>query len=382
MYKVFLFVFSCLIIFSGCKHKDTKDAEKYSGEEMPVAVATPEVMNVTLTQSFPGNLQAIQEVDIMARANGVLKVHVPSGSKVIKGQLLYTIENTKYEDDVKQAEASIATAQASLATAEANYAYYQKQYAAMQKAFKSDAVSEMEVLQSENNMKQSQASIDNAKATIENARAALDEAKIMLGYCRITAPFSGTLGLQEYDQDAYINGQTSPVKLNTLYNDATVYAYISIDEAKFAEMMNNIKTENLNLDSVKINFNSPLAHQYYSKINFSAPDVSTSTGTVTLRFGINNKYGELKSGMYMNVELPYQKNSDALLVKDASIGTDQLGKYLYLVNDSNKVVYTPIEVGEIYADTMRIVTKGLTPESRYVTEALLKVRDGMKVKPF
>jgi hypothetical protein len=30
---------------------------------------------------------------------------------------------------------------------------------------------------------------------------------------------------------------------------------------------------------------------------------------------------------------------------------------------------------------MRVVTDGLTPDSRYVTKALLKVRDGMSVKP-
>ena len=43
--------------------------------------------------------------------------------------------------------------------------------------------------------------------------------------------------------------------------------------------------------------------------------------------------------------------------------------------------YTPITVGEIVNDTMRVVTKGLRPGDRYVTEALLKVRDGMTVTP-
>ena len=61
--------------------------------------------------------------------------------------------------------------------------------------------------------------------------------------------------------------------------------------------------------------------------------------------------------------------------KDSSIGTDQLGKYLYVVNDSNRIVYTPIETGDIYRDSLRIVTKGIGPEavmspqpcSRYAT---------------
>ena len=69
------------------------------------------------------------------------------------------------------------------------------------------------------------------------------------------------------------------------------------------------------------------------------------------------------------------------MIRDASISTDQLGKYVYLVNDSDKVVYTPVTVGALVCDTMRIVEKGISPTDRYVTKAMLKVRDGMTVKP-
>ena len=74
-------------------------------------------------------------------------------------------------------------------------------------------------------------------------------------------------------------------------------------------------------------------------------------------------------------------DSHAILIKDASIATDQLGKYVYLVNDSDKVVYTPITIGELANDTMRIVSEGISLKDRYVTKALLKVRDGMVVDP-
>jgi hypothetical protein len=38
-------------------------------------------------------------------------------------------------------------------------------------------------------------------------------------------------------------------------------------------------------------------------------------------------------------------------------------------------------VGDVIADTLRVVTKGLSPGNKYVTKALLKVRDGMKINP-
>lgn len=85
--------------------------------------------------------------------------------------------------------------------------------------------------------------------------------------------------------------------------------------------------------------------------------------------------------MYVSIDLPYGTEPKAILIRDAAIGTDQLGKYVYLVNDSNKIVYTPIEIGQLYQDTLRIVTKGLTPNDRYVTKALLTVRNGQTIKP-
>jgi multidrug efflux pump subunit AcrA (membrane-fusion protein) len=100
-----------------------------------------------------------------------------------------------------------------------------------------------------------------------------------------------------------------------------------------------------------------------------------------LKGKVKNIDNELKDGMYVTVSLPYGKMPKAILVKDASIGTDQLGNYLYLVNDSNKVVYAPIEVGEIFRDSLRVVTKGVKAGDRYVTKALLTVRAGETVKP-
>ena len=89
----------------------------------------------------------------------------------------------------------------------------------------------------------------------------------------------------------------------------------------------------------------------------------------------------LKSGLYVTITLPYSEQKDAVLVRDASIGTDQLGKFLYIVNDSNIVRYRHIEPGQLVDDTLRQVISGIRPDERYVTTALLKVRDGMSIKP-
>ena len=116
-------------------------------------------------------------------------------------------------------------------------------------------------------------------------------------------------------------------------------------------------------------------------LDYMSPDVTMNTGTMTLRAVINNPDGILKSGLYVSVSLPYANVDNAILVNNASLGTDQLGKYLYTVNDSNIVNYQHVVTGELFDDTLRMITSGLKPNERYVTKALLKVKTGMKIKP-
>ena len=120
---------------------------------------------------------------------------------------------------------------------------------------------------------------------------------------------------------------------------------------------------------------------YTADLTYMAPAVDRSTGTMSVKAKINNAGGDLRAGMYCKIALPYEVDPNAILVKDASIGTDQSGSYIYVVNDSNRVENRAIKVGQVVADTMRVVTSGLRPGERSVTKALLKVRDGMSVKP-
>lgn len=365
--------YSCSLIFmtavammmSSCHKKSSADGDA----ELPVAVAMPEVDTVTLTKSYPGYLQAQAVVQLVARVNGYLRTKdYASGQFVNKGQVLFTIEDTQYRDALAQAEAQLATARST-------YEYNKNNYEAMKKALESDAVARISVIQAESEMKKSLAAIHNAEAAVQSART-------NLGYCTVRAPFNGHVTASGPDPGAYLAGAGSPVTLATIYDDSQMGAVFNIEDTQFMRMMDH-KGDGHELDYARIpvTFEDTLPHRYTAKLSYISPEIDKSTGTLLLKAELDNSYGELKDGMYANITLPYAIVPDAILVKDASISTDQAGKYVYVVNDSNKVVYTPIKTGELVRDSMRIVTSGLTPQSRYVTQALLKVRDGMEVKP-
>ena len=351
-------------LFSGCGKKAAE-----TETEPEVSVATPEVDSVVLRQSYPATISATQSADVVARVNGqIQQILFTEGDFVTAGQPLFTIESTTYRDAVNKAQAALETA-----IAENEYA--SKQSAAMQKALEADAVSKMDVIQAESNLRQSEASI-------KQARAELETAKTQLGYCTVRAPFSGLITESMFSSGAYVGGEAAPVTLATIYANKSVYVMFSVSTERYMQIADTRSGKKLDLDHVPVTVGDTTSTAtYLGKLDYASPDVSKSTGTVTLRLILDNPEGELRDGMFATVRLPYATDPDALLVKDASVTTDQLGKYLYLVNDSDKIVYTPIEVGDLYNDTLRIVTKGLKPDDRYVTTALLKVRDGMKVKP-
>lgn len=334
-----------------------------------VDVAEVVTDSVVLYKDYPGTLSAISAVDLVARVDGYLRTqNYEAGETVEKGRVLFTIESGQYQDAVNRAKAALTTAKS------AN-AYAVQQYAAMKKALESDAVSQMEVLQSKSNLEQSE-------ANIKSAEAALQTALTNLGYCTVRAPFKGTVTASGPSVGAYVGGSASPVALAKIYDNSRLFANFYIEDGSLLRMyMNDNNRSMIDYDSIPVTFSEQLPHNYTAALDYMAPDVNTGTGTLKVRAILDNSYGELRDGMYATISLPYKVDPKAILVKDASIATDQLGKYLYVVNDSNKVVYTPVKVGSLVADTMRVITEGLKPGERYVTKALLKVRSGMEVKP-
>ena len=358
--KITLITLSSLLMTSCKGKKQPAEAPAPS-----ISVATPEVKDITLTKDYPGYLSSELTVNLVARVNGYLRTsHLVAGSKVKKGELIFVIEPDTYQDNVTQAS-------------KAQLDYARSNYERMKEAAKSGAVSQIQVLQAQSTAQEMEASVRNSEAELNTART-------NLSYCYIRAPFDGRITRATYDIGNYINGAAQPVTLATLYKDDKMFVNFNIEDNQFMKMMitaaQNDSTVKLP-ETIAVHLGDNGRQNYTGQLDYFSPNVDLSTGTLNVRANLDNKDGELKSGLYVTITLPYSEKRDAVLVRDASIGTDQLGKYLYIVNDSNIVRYRHIELGQLVDDTLRQVVSGLEPNERYVTTALLKVRDGMSITP-
>lgn len=354
-----------ILAAASCGHKEKDTASAIP--EINVAEAT--VSPVVLQDSFPGVLRAHDKADVVGEVSGrLLTQNFTSGSYVTKGQVLFTIESVTYRDAVEQARAS-------LATAESQRDFYSSQTAAMKKAYDLQAVSKMELMQSQASLRQAEASISSARAQLENAGTKLSK-------CTVRAPISGYITLNEVSVGNYINGDGAPQKLAEIYDNSVFDAVFSISDSRYSMLLGSDKGPGAAAyREIPLSFRAPLAHAYTADLYYVAPTVSSSTGTMQLVGSVRNEGNELRDGMYVTVSLPYGMDQHAVIVKDAAISTDQLGKYMYVVNDSNRVVYTPVTLGPLYRDSLRVIEKGISEGQRYVTQALLTVRNGMQIKP-
>lgn len=352
------------LALAGCHGKQASTADN---EAVTVDAAYPVVDSVVLHKTYPAYLTSNKEVELVARVNGfLLSQPYKSGAFVRKGTVLFRIEDNNYRDALRQA-------QSQLASAKATNAYAAAHYAAVKRALESDAVSAMEVEQAKSALSESEAAIHNAEAAVEQART-------NLGYCTVVAPFDGFVSLSNFDDGAYLSGEGAPVALADIYDNSSLNVNFHIPDKSYIEMLRNeSKALGVDLEHIPLNFSDSIPHRYTCSLSYMAPEIDKATGTLLVRATVENPHGELRSGMYAELSLPYAADPKAVLVRDASIATDQRGKYVYTVNDSSKIVYTPVEVGELVDDTLRIITSGLGPHDRYVTKALLKVRDGETV---
>lgn len=356
------------LFLGACKDKK-KNVETQTMPEPEVAVSLPEQESVLYTYQYPAYLEAEQTVNLVARVSGYLeKILYTPGQWVKKGQLLFVIEPKPYIDQVNAARSRVRSAEAQLA-------YAQASYERMKEAMSSHAVSEIDYLQAES-------SYNSALAALQDAQAQLNTTQINLSYTNIRAPFDGRVSRYLVDQGNYVNGSVQAVTLATMYKDVRMFAYFNMAYAEYQNLPPVKDTlPNNALSHVSITDANDPDQIWRGHIDYTSPNVDLQTGTVTIRAIVENPRRELLSGMYVKIIVPYRKVSNALLIPEASIGTNQAGRFVYIVGKDNRIELKPVKVGVLESNGMREILSGIYREDRYVVDALMSVRPGMQVKP-
>ena len=118
-------------------------------------------------------------------------------------------------------------------------------------------------------------------------------------------------------------------------------------------------------------------YPHVGKLDYVAPSVDPSTGTLPRVPVLPNPNRALVPGYFVRVRVP-SKPIPALLVPDVAIGSDQGGRYVLVVNKDNVVEQRKVEAGQLVGD-LRVIDKGLTKDDRVVVGGIMRAIPGQKV---
>lgn len=357
---------SAISVLSGCSNGDTM-----SGQSVPaLAVETIVPGNIQLESLYPATIKGKTDIDVRPMISGnIVAVHVDEGAHVQKGQVLFTIDQVPYLAAVDQAEASVNVARTAVETAQisvnSNRALREK-----------NIISAHAMQISENQLAQAKAQLAQAEAVLTNARK-------NLSYTEVTAPSSGVVGSIPLRVGALAS--PSGLALTTVSDNSEVYAYFSLTERQILDLTNggeiSLNQAIAKMPAVKLKLANGTIYPIEGKVATVSGVIDASTGASTVRALFANDNGVLRSGSTGSIIIP-EDFTDVIIIPQKATGEIQGNKYVLTVDSDNVLHQQTIEVSPMQDGNNYVVTSGLKPGDRIVTEGIgTKARNGITIQP-
>lgn len=356
-----------VVALAGCEDKNTFVAPPPPKVDVAVPVQRPVTRYVEAT----GNTAPIKNVDLVARVQGFLQSQdYTDGTFVKQGTQLFTIEPETYKLKLEQAQAAEAGAQASLRQAEADF---KRQSELVQRQAVSQAT-----------LDTSTSTRDNAQANLQQAQANTRLAEVNYGYTKVSAPFDGIVSAHMVSIGELV-GVSSPTQLATIVAMDPIYVNFTVSEQDVLRIRAEAARRGLTAADLKqfpilVGLQTETGYPHEGKLDYVAPTINQSTGTLAVRGLVPNDKRVLLPGYFVRVRVPFTQEKEALLVPDAALGSDQGGRYLLVANGDNVVEQRKVQIGPV-DNGLRVIESGLKPEDRVVIAGLLRVIPGQKIDP-
>ena len=332
----------------------------FGDNEYPVQAAG--VSTADMQSTYPATIKGVQDVEIRPKVQGFLtQINVKEGQTVVSGQTMFVVDNETYQAQVRQAQATVNTAQQQVNTAKLTYENSQLLHA-------NKVIGDYELQTSKN-------SFESAKAQLAQAQASLASAKEMLNFCFVKSPATGVVGTLPFKKGALVSASDV---LTMVSNISSMEVYFSITEKYAMAISQNGGLQSL--PAVKLKLADGTIYPHEGKVTKMSGVIDQATGSVQLKARFPNPDHLLKSGGSGSVIIP-RTASEAIVIPQSVVSEVQNKKFIYLLGDSNRVVYTEIKVDPQNDGMTYVVTEGLKVGDKYVTNGITKLTDQMEIVP-
>jgi RND family efflux transporter MFP subunit len=339
-----------------------------------VTVAKPKKQTVTDFDEYVGRFIAVDSVEIRARVSGYLqKVAFQDGQIVKQGDLLFTIDRRPFETSLAQVRATLAQARANLAYAESDLGRA------------SQLVRDRTI--TEQAFEQRTQAKRVAEASVAAQEAAVRQAELDLQFTELKAPIGGRIGDRRVSEGNLVTGGTSgnTTLLATVVSIDPIRFEFTFDEASFlryerlGKESKDVTGRNTGVEvAVKLIDEPDFSHK--GQMDFVDNVIERSSGTIRGRALLPNPEGVFTPGMFGRVRVPASPAYEALLLPDTAIGSEQVRKFVLVVDNENVARARYVTLGQLVGN-LRVIKEGITAEDRVIVNGLMRARPGSKVTP-
>jgi RND family efflux transporter MFP subunit len=359
-----------VLALAGCDQGGPKVAQP---PPPPVTVAKPVVKTVTDHDEYVGRFEAVDAVEVRARVSGYLDaIHFKDGQMVKKGDLLFTIDRRPFQIALEQAKANLAQAKANLAYADTDLTRGK------------DLVGRSVISQQTFDQRTQAKRV--AEANVGAQEAAVRQAALDLEFTELRAPVTGRIGDRRVSVGNLVTGGTTGTTtlLATIQSTDPIRFEFTMDEGSYLRYLRLAKNGDSPNDGGKVPVKLKLLDEqvfvHKGRMDFVDNAIDTSSGTIRGRAVFPNPKGTFTPGMFGRIQVAAGPPAEALLVPDVAIGTEQVRKYVLVVDDQDVAQAKYVMLGPLI-DGLRVVASGLEAGDRVVVNGLMRARPGVKVAP-
>lgn len=335
--------------------------ENHAMSPAPVTVAVAVQKDVPVEMRSIGNVEAYSTVSVKTQVEGTLsRVCFKEGQEVQKGDLLFTIDPRPFQAMLRQAEANLAKDTAQMKKAGVDSRRYED-------LLRDGVVSRQEY-------DQHRADYESLRAMVQADEAAAANARLQLGYCRIRSPIRGRIGNLAVNQGNVV--KANDTILVTINQTKPIYTTFFLPEHALPEIRKYTDTGSLKVEAI-IPGNEE--HPVIGEVAFINNEVNTTTGTVLCKAVFANEDEFLWPKQFVQVAVTLTTMRNALVAPTQAIQTGQNNRYVFVVKPDLTVELRPVVPGNTY-NQETVITSGLQPGERVVTDGHLRLAPGVKVE--
>jgi len=327
-----------------------------------VTVVRPLVKTVTDWDSYVGQFEAVNHVELKPRVSGYLtEAAVEDGALVQAGDLLFRI-------DARPFEAALAEARGRMRSVETRLANARTELARARGLLDVQAVSQEE-------FDTLDAAVKSAESDLAAAQASMRSAELNVEFTRITAPVAGRVSDRRVDVGNTVKADDT--LLTTIMSVDPMHFSFQGAEAMYLRYLRQ-SPQGIKGAPVRIRLQDESAAARSGSIDFFDNTVSTGSGTIRGRAVVDNADGFLLPGMFGQLELQAGQPYQGILLPDSAISTRGAQRLAMVVGDDGIVQARVIELGPLN-EGLRVIRSGLDGSERVIVNGLQRAFPGAPV---